>query len=278
MSLYCAQRKVQVVHGESFRVDEGWSVKLAGLGISEDSDWTAVVGDELVSRSPSARCYRCDLADSGSVYFKRYLYPRKKWHEFWMRPAKPGVELWAYSRLKELNIPTLEVVAFAERRRLGIMLAGCIVTKGIPDTLDLEDFARNVWCHWPRARRLKVARALARVLLAQARHAHRNGFFHHDLKWRNILVKRTGEPDSLVWIDAPRASRMRFRERRGVITDLSGLARIAISLFSRFELMRFLHMYLGEGDSSVEAKRLFRQVQRHLSRRMPRPFDLPYPD
>ena len=91
-------------------------------------------------------------------------------------------------------------------------------------------------------------------------------------------MNRVGDPDSLVWIDAPRASRMRLRERRGVVTDLSGLARIAISLFSRFELMRFVHMYLGEEDSSVAAKRLFRQVQRHLSRRMPRPLELPFPD
>jgi tRNA A-37 threonylcarbamoyl transferase component Bud32 len=276
--LYCAQRKVHVVSGEVFRVDQTWSVRLAGLGISADSEWTAVVGDELVSVSPSIKCYRCDMADSGPVYFKRYVYPKKYWHEFWMRPAKPAVEFWAYSRLQELGIPTLEVIAFAERRRLGIMLAGCIVTKGIPDTLDLDDFARTVWCHWPRARRLETARSLARTLLAQGRHAHRNGFFHHDLKWRNILVNRAGDPDSLVWIDAPRASRMHFRERRGVVTDLSGLARMAISLFSRCELMRFIHTYLGEEGGSVEAKRLFRQVQRHLSRRMPRPVELPFPD
>ena len=276
--MFCTQRKVHVVQGELFRVDQAWSSRLAGLGISADSDWTGVVGDELVSRSPSIRCYRCDLAGLGSIYFKRYVYPKKKWHEFWMRPAKPAVEFWAYSRLQELGIPTLEVIAFAERRRLGIMLAGCIVTKGIPDTLDLDDFARSVWCHWPRARRLEIARRLARTLLAQARHAHRNGFFHHDLKWRNILVNEAGDPDSLVWIDAPRASRMRLRERRGMITDLSGLARIAISLFSRFELMRFVHMYLGETADGGEAKRLFRQVQQHLSRRMPRPVELPFPD
>ena len=71
---------------------------------------------------------------------------------------------------------------------------------------------------------------------------------------------------------------MRFRHRRGVISDLSGLARIAISLFSGFELMRFIHMYLDDPGGSGEAKRLFRQVQRHLERRMPRRLELDFPD
>ena len=272
------QRKVHVLHGQVFRVDEAWRASLESIGISPASDWTRVVGDALVSESPSLRCYRCDLPGTQTVYFKRYVYAKRKWHEFFLRPAKAAVELWSYSRLKALGIPTLEVVAFAERRLFGMLAAACIVTRGVSHTVDLEAFARNVWCHWPRVRRMETARALASTLLVQARTAHRGGFFHHDLKWRNILVNPAGDPDSMVWIDAPRASRMRLRERRGVITDLSGLARIAISLFSRFELMRFIHIYLGEKGSSAEAKRLFKQVHRHLGRRMPRPVDLPFPD
>jgi hypothetical protein len=274
----CRHRKIHVLHGEVFRVDDAWRIPLEGLGISAGSDWTRLVGDQQVSENPSLRCYRCDLAEGGAVYFKRYVYAKKKWHEFFLRPGKAAVEWWSYSRLKTLGIPTLEVLAFAERRLLGMMVAACIVTRGVPDTIDLEAFARNVWCRWPRRRRIETARALAGTLLVQARTAHRHGFFHHDLKWRNVLVNPEGDPESLVWIDAPRASRMLFRERRGAMTDLSGLARIAVSLFSRFELMRFIHMYLGETGSSIEAKRLFRQVQRHLSRRMPRPVDLSFPD
>jgi hypothetical protein len=276
--MHCAQRKVHILQGEVFRVDETWRNALEQVGISGESDWTGFVGDQLVSTAPAVKCYRCDLGDLQTVYFKRYVFPAKAWYEFLLRPAKPAVECWAYSRLTELGIPTLEVIAFAERRRFGVFQAGCIVTRGILDTIDLDAFARTIWCHWPRSRRIETARAIAGTLLVQARNAHRNGFFHHDLKWRNVLVNPAGDPDSLVWIDAPRASRMLFRERRGVITDLSGLARIAISLFSRFELMRFVHLYLGEEDGSTEAKRLFRQVQRHLGRRMPRPVDLPFPD
>jgi tRNA A-37 threonylcarbamoyl transferase component Bud32 len=276
--MFCLKRKVHVLHGEVFRVDEAWRPTLEAFGITETSDWARFVGDQLMSMSISIRCYRCELPGQPTIYLKRYVYPRNYWHEFILRPAKPAVEFWAYSRLHALGIPTLEVAAFAERRLFGMMIAGCIVTRGILNTIDLDTFARTVWCHWPRARRKEVARALARRLLAQARTAHSNGFFHHDLKWRNILVNPTGDPGSLVWIDAPRASRMRFRENRGVITDLSGLARIAISVFSRFELMRFVHMYLGESATSSGAKRLFRQVQRHLGRRMPRPVELPFPD
>ena len=274
----CAQRKVHVLHGDAFESDSAWRARLERIGVSRERDWAGFVGDHLVSTAPSVKCYRCDLEMQQTVYFKRYTYRKKAWHEYLLRPAKPAVEFWAYSRLRELGIPTLEVIAFGEKRQFGILLAGCIVTRGIPDTLDLDDFARSIWCHWPRARRIRTARAIAATLLVQARKAHRNGFFHHDLKWRNILVNPAGDPASLVWIDAPRASRMRFRERRGVITDLSGLARIAISLFSRFELMRFIHTYLGEKGTSAEAKQLFRQVQRHLGRRMPRPIDLPFPD
>jgi hypothetical protein len=132
--------------------------------------------------------------------------------------------------LRTLGIPTLDVVAFAERRRFGVLQASCIVTRGLPDTMDVAEFAETVWCRWPRSRRRQVAFALAERQLAQARRAHRHGFFHHDLKWRNVLVGPGGDPDSLAWIDAPRASTMPGRHRRGVITDLSGQAQLALSI------------------------------------------------
>jgi len=277
--MQCAARKLHTLHGEVWRIAPAWQRRLAEVGIVSQTRWPEFVGDELVSRSQTAtRCYRSNLDGGGSVYFKRYVYPRRMWHEFWLRPAKSAVECWAYSRLRELGIPTLEVLAFGERRHFGMLLAGCIVTKEVPDTIDLEVFAKTIWCRWPRRRRRQAAFAIAGRLLGQARTAHQASFFHHDLKWRNVLIGPDGAPDSLVWIDAPRASTMPGRRHRGVVTDLSGLARIAISLFSRTDLMRFLRLYLGRRDSREARRNLFRDVQRHLGRRMPQPLALEYPD
>lgn len=277
--MLCAARKLHTFHGEVWSVDSDWRNRLAEVGLTKLSVCSGYEGDQLVSRSAHVtECHRSDLRGGESVYVKRYVYPRRMWLEFWLRPAKSAVECWAYSCLRTLGIPTLEVLAFGERRCLGMLLAGCIVTRGLPNTLNLADFAETIWCRWPHARRRQAAFAIAAHLLAQVRAAHQGGFFHHDLKWRNLLIGTSGDPETLVWIDAPRASTMPGRRYRGVVADLSGLARVAVSLFSRADLMRFLRLYLGPEDSRIARRQLFRDVGRHLGRRMPRAVSLQYRD
>ncbi len=126
----CAKRKVHTLHGDVFDVDSAWRARLAQLGVSRDRDWAEFVGGHLVSTAPSTKCYRCDLEGEQTVYFKRYTYGTKVWHEFLLRPAKPAVEFWAYSRLKELGIPTLDVVAFGERRTIWSSAGGLYCDRG----------------------------------------------------------------------------------------------------------------------------------------------------
>lgn len=268
-------RHVQVFHGHTFRVDPAWREKLARAGIADDRDWSQVIGEKLVSTSPSTKCYRMVLPDGEAVYFKRYTYPLRKLLEFWLRPGKCAVEAWAYGRLQSLGIPTLDVVAFGERRILGMLVATCIVTREVPGTEELGKFAINRWYKLPQLERRRVYDEIARQLIEQLRKAHRGGFYHHDLKWRNVLVQEQDGHYSTVWIDAPRASSMRFRGRRGVVVDLSGLARYGISLLSKYDRMRFVWKYL-EGDRKAgDAKRLYLEVARHLGRRPPRLLKLP---
>ncbi|MCP4993431.1 MAG: hypothetical protein GY934_06555 [Gammaproteobacteria bacterium] len=224
---------------------------------------------QRVSGSPHSSCFRIELDDGEVVYFKRYVYPPKRWFEFLLRPGKAAVEAWAYATLQELGIPTLDVVAFGEQRFFGTLVASFIVTREVPYSQDLRRYGAEVWYHLPQEERQRTYREIAGKLVEQVRTAHAANFFHHDLKWRNILLQQEGGNLTPVWIDAPRASRMPIRRRRGAVVDLSGLARIAISLLSKYDRMRFVWNYLGSSRRPGDASRLYREVSRHLGRRMP---------
>ena len=264
-----------VFHGQRLQVVSAWRERLGALGIAADSGWMALSRGELVSRSPSTRCYRIPLGDGENVYFKRYVYAPRKLLEFWLRPSKAVVEAFGFARLRALGIPSLEVLALGEVRRFGMLRAACVVTRGVPHSRTLEQFAREQWYPLPEPERSRVYREIAARLLEQVRRAHRAGFFHHDLKWRNILIQRGDCGYTPVWIDCPRAFQRRRRLRRGAVVDLSGLARLALSYLTLYERYRFLRGYLGPGAAPGQVKRLFRQVQAHLERRPPKPLQLP---
>ncbi len=262
-------RSVQIHHGEKFISDPVWKERLERIGLSEGSAWDNLCVGERVSGSPHSSCSRIVLDGGEVIYLKRYVYPPRRWFEFIFRPGKAAVEAWAYSTLRRLAIPTLEVVAFGERRIIGSLAASFIVTREVPDTQDLSRYGPDVWYHLPKDERERIYRDVSDKLIKQMQQAHSAGFFHHDLKWRNILLQHVDDEFLPVWIDAPRASRMRLRRRRGVVVDLSGLARIAISLLSKYDRMRFVCKYLGSSRKPGDATKLYREVARHLGRRMP---------
>lgn len=262
-------RSVQIFHGVKFSADASWQQRLERVGLGKNLSWKKLTVGERVSGSPHSSCFRIELDDGEIVYFKRYVYPAKRWFEFMFRPGKAAVEAWAYAALKELGIPTLDVIAFGEHRILGSLAASFIVTREVPDTLDLSKYGPEIWYHLPKDEKKRIYQEVSCRLIEQMRRAHDSNFFHHDLKWRNILLQRRENGFMPVWIDAPRASHMRLRSHRGIVVDLSGLARVAISLLSKYDRMRFVCRYLGSSRMPGEASRLYRDVACHLGRRMP---------
>jgi len=261
-------RRMQVFHGRLFRVLPQWRRRLAALGMAEDRDWMTLSRGELVSRSPSTRCFRIPLANGESLYFKRYVYAPNKLLEFWLRPSKAAVEAFGFARLHRLGIPSLEVLAFGEVRFLGLLRGACVVTRGVPDSQGMDRFAEQVWYPMAEPERRRVYREISGKLVEQLRRAHAGRFFHHDLKWRNILIRRDGQGGyTPIWIDCPRARIQRLRWRRGVIVDLSGLGRLALSYCSLYQRYRFLRLYLGSEADKDQVKRLYRRIQAHQDRR-----------
>ncbi len=271
-------RRIQIFSGRKFLVETPYEQRLIELGIHADMDWVNYSGGELISDSPTTRCRRIVSSDGAAFYFKRYICPFRRGIQFWMRPGKGAVEVWAYRQLLELGIPTLDIVAFGEERVFGVLKSNFLISLAVPDSQDLDNFALNSWYQMPEPMRRQIYNEITSCLVEQTAKAHQAGFFHHDLKWRNILVRKEGSRYTTVWIDAPRASKMWLRRGRGAVVDLSGLSRIAISLLSIYDRMRFMVRYLGRRRRPGDAKRLYQKVAANLNRRPPDPIKLPGSD
>jgi hypothetical protein len=106
---------------------------------------------------------------------------------------------------------------------------------------------------------------------------HAAEFFHHDLKWKNILLRHDDDGWHPIWIDCPRAAHVRLRKRRSVIIDLGRLGRLAGHYLSVKQQLLWLHAYLGQGASKKDVKKLYYEVKNYLDRRRP-PHDYELPE
>lgn len=223
-----------------------------------------------VSKSKRVNAYRVDLKDGSCIYFKTYSF-HGQLKDYFMRQSKCAVEVNSYQILDEIGIPTIKPLAFGEDRIFGMLKSCCIVTLGVDNTTQLEDWAKEIWLKLPEDDKKKAFQQIFKETAKYTRMAHEAGFFHYDLKWRNIIIKKDGDDYKTTWIDCPRGRKMPLREERGRMVDLSCLARLALSYLSKTQRLRFLYTYYGENASRYEVKKMWCLVTDHLSRRKPKP-------
>ena len=260
------------LNGNRLYFEDGWEDRLKEIGLQQGSHWHVLEPGPLVTGSLVVNTYRVPLSSGVAVYFKRYVYNNK--YRYLLQQSRAANEVYCYRQLADIGIPTLKPLVLGEIREFGCLIAACIVTREVPDSLSLDEFARQHWCKLPQAERSRVYREISTEIIRQLQRAHRNNFFHFDLKWRNILVRRDADGHyHCSWIDCPRGRYMRLRPGRGQVVDLSSLARLSLSYLSRTRRLRFIYDYLGEKASRKQARSLFMKVDRHLSRRMPRVFN-----
>jgi tRNA A-37 threonylcarbamoyl transferase component Bud32 len=260
------------LNGNRLYFEDGWEDRLKEIGLLQGSRWHTLEPGPLVTGSVVVNTYRVPLSSGAAVYFKRYVYNNK--YRYFLQQSRAANEVYCYQQLADIGIQTLEPLVLGEIREFGRLIAACVVTREVPDAPSLDEFARQHWCKLPQAERSRVYREISAEIISQLQRAHRNKFFHFDLKWRNILVRRDADGHyRCTWIDCPRGRYMRLRPGRGQLVDLSGLARLALSYLSRSQRLRFIYAYLGDQASRRQARHLFMKIDRHLSRRMPRVFD-----
>ncbi|MCM8534914.1 MAG: hypothetical protein NE334_03135 [Lentisphaeraceae bacterium] len=263
---------LQHIHGRKLYIADGWKEKIAEFGLTEEVDWLTLKPGELASGSHRVNAYKVTLKDGQSVYFKTYSF-HGQYMDYFFRKSKCAIEVNSYQTIKNIGVPTIEPLAFGEDRLFGMLKSCTVVTLGVDDTTQLEDFAYKVWRHMEPADKKKAFEDIFNETAKYTAMIHDNNFFHYDLKWRNILVKKEGDNYKTVWIDCPRGQTLNLRSDRGRMVDLSCLARLALSYLTKTQRYRFLVKYLGAKATKENVRSLWNAVTDHLSRRPPKPVD-----
>lgn len=263
-------RTMHVFHGETFYADPKWKTQLAEIGLSPDKDWTTLTSDESVSASyTTTNNYRFTLSDDTAVYFKRYVY-RKTRLKYWLQPAKAAVEVAGFYDLEKLGIDTIQPIAYGEKRQWGFLKASFIVTVGLPNTTEMGQYLARVWFKMPFSGKYEQLTRLQPILIGQLQLAHQAGFFHWDLKLRNILLQKENDTEKLIWIDCPRSRIKNPNNREAIIKDLAAMARVGVRVLTSGQQLRFLLKYTRYNKQAARA--LYRDVGHALSKNPPRPY------
>ena len=262
----------QRLHGHKVYIAPEWKEKLAEVGITKRCNWLNLNIGTAVSKSNRVNAYRVDLKDGSCIYFKTYSF-HGQLKDYFMRQSKCAVEVNSYQTFEEIGIPTIKPLAFGEDRIAGMLKSCCIVTLGVDNTTQLEDWAKEVWLKLPKNEKKNAFNQIFEETAKYTSMAHEAGFFHYDLKWRNIIIKNEDGNYTTTWIDCPRGKKMPLREERGRMVDLSSLSRLALSYLSKTQRLRFLYTYFGQKATKQEVHKMWRLVSDHLSRRPPKPVE-----
>ncbi len=250
-------------HGEKIYYHPQWQTLLQAL--FTQYDWKSWERGVAVSQSTITNCFAHTLANGKTVYIKRYVYSRQRPYH-WMSRSKAMQEASSYHFLQQLNIPTLNVLAVGELRFLGHLQAAFIVTQALPHTDTLQEIAEQSVLS-SCTQKDQIIAALSQQLSKQLRNAHHAYFFHHDIKWRNLLLQSYPDTQLLYWIDCPRGGFHSIRQQHACIVDLSCLARLGVHYLSKTQQYRFILQYLGLSKPNKQSRILYRHTAQHLQKR-----------
>ena len=222
----------------------------------------------VITRSKSTEVRRLVLPDGAVVFLKKYWMGN--WKRVWNGLFRGAVfgrskvrrEYENLVRLRAVGVNAPEPLAYGEERRGPCLWRSFLLTAAVPEARPITWFIRE---HLPRleAEERRLARRELITRLAQwTRHLHDQGFVHHDLFWRNLLLE--GASLQRIWvIDAPQGRSSRgAADWSGRVQDLSALDSAAPSFFRASERLRFYLIYAGQSRLSPEDKSRVRQVLR----------------
>ena len=226
------------------------------------------LNEEFAESFPATDPYKMLQAMEGNIY--RQVKTRKTFHFSlngkgyfakihsgvgWLEILKNLVTLkfpvvsarneWeAIHRLQELDIATMNVVAYGEKGWNPASRESFIITEELTDTISLEDYCKQ-WIDNPPGFRTK--RKLIEKVAGIARSLHQNGICHRDFYLCHFLLHQGGEPfPKLSLIDLHRALMGKNLAQKWIIKDVAGLLYSTKMIgLSKRDLLRFMRHYNG---------------------------------
>lgn len=166
---------------------------------------------------------------------------------------------------RSLGLRTPDIVAYGEEKCLGVVQRAALVTAEVIDATDLGQLLRSGGLYRDGVRG-------ARIILAQlaraARRMHEDGFYHRDLKPRNILVRYTDDGPALYFLDCPSGHHPpRFMLHRSIVRDLAHLEAGLRGYVRPVDLLYMYKQYRGCGQLSAFDKAVLREALSYYSQR-----------
>jgi len=183
------------------------------------------------------------LKKTDSGYYVKCYFRSGRYLRRYLGESRAHREWRNLKRFEELGVPTARRVAFTETNgKLLTLLEGkeaLLVTAEIPGAIDLLSLVKK---SDPRLNDRNWVKKVIDRLGGHVERLHKAGFVHTDLKWRNILVELTDQPEVYI-IDAPLGRVVRGSLlTRGKVKDLASLDKMGRKVLSRSQRLRF---YLG---------------------------------
>ena len=227
-----------------------------------DIDTLLACPSEQVTRDSISGVSRLGL---GATYYIKVFAGRKSRLRHLLGVSRYQRELGNLAYFRSLGLHTPDLVAAGYRTRAGLLQDAVLVTREVGAATDLLDLVRSDRFY---ARGRQGARRLLAQLAAATRTLHADGFYHQDLKPRNVLVSAEGDEPRLYFFDCPRGHRpYRFRFRRCMAKELAHIERDLRGRVQRADLMYAYRLYRGSERLSSADKQLAREALSYYAER-----------
>lgn len=178
-----------------------------------------------------------------ATYYVKVFSGKSEWAKQLLGVSRYDLELKNLGYFAEQGLNTPPVAAIGTEKLFGFRRSGMLVTVEVPCSTSLEDLIESGRLY---DNGVPYVRSLLTQLAQAVKRLHADGFFHRDLKTRNILVQIGVKDCQLFFFDCPSGHHpVSFLRKRGVIRDLAYLERGLRGKLRSADMLFLFKVYRG---------------------------------